>query len=223
MKILIVEDDTSLLNALVSGFRAQGFDVATATTFGDAWLRIIMGTFSIIVLDVMLPGGTGIDLCRKARQRDIATPILLLTARDAIEDRVYGLEAGADDYLIKPFAFEELLARVRALTRRPPAIAAERKTYGDLTVDVQTRKVERAGKSIELTAKEFALLELFLDKREKLVDRAMILSYVWDENYDPASNTVDVLVRRLREKIDDPFQTRLIHTLRGAGYRFGAE
>lgn len=221
MKILVVEDDRALLTALESGFRRQGFDVATAASFRDAWLRMAMGTFSIIVLDVMLPGGTGIELCRKARKQGIVTPILLLTARDAIEDRVYGLQEGADDYLIKPFAFEELVARVHALTRRAPTIAAPCKTYRDLTLDVQKRRVERAGQPIELTAKEFALLELFMDKAGRLVDRAMILSYVWDENYDPASNTVDVLVRRLREKIDDPFDEKLIQTLRGAGYRFG--
>ncbi|HEX6558491.1 MAG TPA: response regulator transcription factor [Longimicrobiales bacterium] len=221
MKMLIVEDDASLLNALAAGFRRQGFEVATSGTFKDAWLRLAMGAFSIVVLDVLLPGGTGIELCRKARRAGIATPILLLTARDAIEDRVYGLDAGADDYLTKPFAFEELSARVQALVRRPPAIAAPLRTYADLSLDVQTRRVERAGRPIELTAKEFALLELFLDKREKVVDRAMILSYVWDENYDPVSNTVDVLVRRLREKIDDPFDAKLIHTLRGVGYRFG--
>lgn len=221
MKVLIAEDDLVLLEALESGLRQQGFDVARATTSQEAWQRMALGTFSIMVLDVMLPGGTGIDLCKKARKHGIATPILLLTARDAIEDRVYGLESGADDYLTKPFAFEELVARLQALTRRPPALTARIRTYGDLTLDPQTRIVERAGQPIDLTAKEFALLELFMDKQGKVVDRAMILSYVWDENYDPASNTVDVLVRRLREKVDDPFDTRLIQTLRGVGYKFG--
>jgi two-component system copper resistance phosphate regulon response regulator CusR len=222
MKILIVEDDAALLRALTTGFQQRGYEVATATTFQDAWLRIVMGSFSILVLDVMLPGGTGIDLCKKVRERGILTPILILTARDAVEDRVYGLEAGADDYLVKPFAFEELVARVHALCRRPPIIAPAVEEYRDLVVDLGSRAVQRAGHDIELTAKEFALLELFLQKRGKVVDRAMILSHVWDENYDPSSNTVEVLVRRLREKIDDPFEPRLIHTLRGVGYRFGA-
>jgi two-component system, OmpR family, copper resistance phosphate regulon response regulator CusR len=222
MKILVVEDDAALLRALTTGFQQRGYEVAEATTFQDAWLRIAMGTFSILVLDVMLPGGTGIELCKKVRQRGIVTPILMLTARDAIEDRVYGLEAGADDYLVKPFAFEELVARVHALSRRPPVIAPAVEEYLDLAVDLNARAVRRAGQEIELTAKEFSLLELFLQKRGKVVDRAMIISHVWDENYDPASNTVEVLVRRLREKIDDPFEPRLIHTLRGVGYKFGA-
>lgn len=221
MKILVVEDDATLLAALESGFAQRGYDVATATSFNDAWLRIALGSFSIVILDIMLPGGTGVDLCRKARARGLATPILMLTARDALEDRVNGLNAGADDYLVKPFAFEELIARVHALTRRPAILASSTRKYGDLTIDTQARTVERAGRAIELTVKEFALLELFVDKQGKLVDRAMILSYVWDENYDPTSNTVEVLVRRLREKVDDPFDVKLIHTLRGAGYRFG--
>jgi two-component system copper resistance phosphate regulon response regulator CusR len=221
MKILLAEDDAALLQALEAGFKQHGFEVACAMTFQDAWMRMALGTYSIMVLDVMLPGGTGIDLCKKARAKGIATPILLLTARDAIDDRVYGLESGADDYLTKPFAFEELIARVNALARRPPTIATRVRTHADLTLDPQTRKVERAGRNIDLTAKEFALLELFMDKRGRLVDRSMILSYVWDENYDPASNTVEVLVRRLREKVDDDFPVKLIHTIRGAGYRFG--
>jgi len=222
MKILVVEDDAALLRAVTAGFQQRGYEVAQATTFQDAWLRIAMGTFSVLVLDIMLPGGTGIDLCKKVRQRGIVTPILMLTARDAIEDRVYGLEAGADDYLVKPFAFEELVARVQALSRRPPIIAPAVEEYHDLVVDLSSRAVRRSGQEIELTAKEFSLLELFLQKRGKVVDRAMIISHVWDENYDPASNTVEVLVRRLREKIDDRFEPRLIHTLRGVGYKFGA-
>ena len=222
MKVLLVEDDTALLKGLEAGFKQQGFETATATTFNDAWMRIALGAFNIIVLDVMLPGGTGIDLCKRARAKGIHTPILLLTARDAIDDRVYGLEAGADDYLTKPFAFEELIARVRALVRRPPQVAPAEKRIADVVMNMETRAVERAGVALELTAKEFALLELFMSKPGRIVDRSMILSYVWDENYDPASNTVDVLVRRLREKIDDPFEKKLISTVRGLGYRFNA-
>lgn len=220
MKILLVEDDSALLQGLESGFRQQGFDTATASTFNDAWMRIALGSFSIIVLDVMLPGGTGIDLCKKARAKGVHTPILLLTARDAIDDRVYGLEAGADDYLVKPFAFEELIARVRALTRRPQTLETTEKRVADVVLNPATRAVQRAGQPIELTAKEFALLELFMSKPGRLIDRAAILAYVWDENYDPASNTVDVLVRRLREKLDDPYDKKLISTVRGLGYRF---
>jgi two-component system copper resistance phosphate regulon response regulator CusR len=172
-------------------------------------------------MDVMLPGGSGFDLCRELRRRDISTPILMLTARDAVDDRVTGLDVGADDYVTKPFAFRELLARVRALARRRPALMKAVVQVADLEVDLSARRVRRGGQVIELTTKEFALLELFVLHRDQVVDRAAITGHVWDENHDPFTNVLEVLVRRLRRKIDDPFEPKLIHTLRGAGYRFG--
>jgi two-component system copper resistance phosphate regulon response regulator CusR len=170
----------------------------------------------------MLPGGSGFDLCTLLRRRGVRTPILMLTARDTVDDRVAGLDAGADDYLTKPFAFRELEARVRALARRGPALVPERVRVADLEVDLGSRRVSRSGRSIQLTAKEFALLEFFARHAGQVVDRAAITAHVWDENHDPFTNVLEVLIRRLRRKIDDPFEPKLIHTLRGAGYRFGA-
>jgi two-component system copper resistance phosphate regulon response regulator CusR len=161
------------------------------------------------------------DLCRELRQEGIATPILMLTARDTLDDRVVGLEVGADDYVTKPFAFRELVARVRALARRQPALVPRAVRVADLDVALDTRRVQRAGHPIELTAKEFALLEFFVLHRGEVVDRAAITAHVWDDNHDPFTNVLEVLVRRLRRKIDDGFEPKLIQTLRGAGYRFG--
>ena len=222
MRVLLVEDDPELSTVLASGFAEHGVDVARAPSFAAGRERAMLGQFDVIVLDVMLPGGTGFDLCRELRGRDVATPILMLTARDAIDDRVTGLEAGADDYLTKPFAFRELLARVRALARRRPALTPQTIRVADLEVDLAARRVRRAGQPIELTAKEFALLEFFALHADEVVDRAAITAHVWDENHDPFTNVLEVLVRRLRRKIDDDFEPKLIHTLRGAGYRFGA-
>lgn len=222
MKVLLVEDDKGVREGLVSGFQHHGFECATAETYNEGWLRLALGSFSIAVIDVILPGGTGIDLCKRARAQGIDIPILLLTARDSIDDRVYGLESGADDYLIKPFAFEELIARMHALKRRPSQLAESELRIADVVLNQRTHVVTRAGKVIELTAKEFALLELFMLHPGRTLSRAAILSYVWDENYDPVSNTVDVLVRRLREKLDDSFPVPLIRTLRGLGYQFSA-
>jgi two-component system copper resistance phosphate regulon response regulator CusR len=183
--------------------------------------RAILGAFDVIVLDVMLPGGDGFELCRTLRERGVATPVLMLTARDAVEDRVRGLDSGADDYLPKPFAFRELVARLRALARRPPSAVPDVIRVADLEVDIRSHRVRRHGQSIELTAKEFALLEFFARHAGQVVDRAAITAHVWDENHDPFTNVLEVLVRRLRRKIDDGFDVKLIHTLRGAGYRLG--
>jgi two-component system copper resistance phosphate regulon response regulator CusR len=174
-----------------------------------------------MILDVMLPGGSGFDLCRDIRTAGVETPILMLTARDAVDDRVAGLETGADDYLTKPFAFRELLARVRALGRRIPALPPRTVAVADLEVDLSARRAMRAGRPIELTAKEFSLLEFLATNNGVVVGRAAITAHVWDENHDPFTNVLEVLVRRLRRKIDDGFEPKLIHTLRGAGYRFG--
>jgi DNA-binding response OmpR family regulator len=222
MRLLLVEDDPQLSDILQSGFHEQGIEVAREATAPDGRTRALLGSFDVIILDVMLPGGSGFDVCRDLRRRELATPILMLTARDTLDDRVLGLDAGADDYLVKPFAFRELLARVRALARRRPALVPETITIADLDVDLGSRRVKRAGKSIELTAKEFALLEFFVLNVDQVVERAAITAHVWDDNHDPFTNVLEVLVRRLRRKIDDGFDRKLIHTLRGAGYRFGA-
>jgi len=221
VRLLIVEDDRELAEILAQGFREHHIDVVVADTVARGGERAVLGTHEVVILDVLLPDGSGFDLCAAIRGRGITTPILMLTARDAIDDRVRGLEAGADDYLTKPFAFRELLARVRALARRRPAIAAQRVQLADLEVDLSTRHVTRSGRSITLTAREFALLEFFARHEGVVVDRAAIAAHVWDDNHDPFTNVLEVLVRRLRRKIDDEFEPKLIHTIRGAGYRFG--
>ena len=222
MRILLVEDDDALAAVLADGFAEQGHETVRASSAGDGRQHATTARHDVIILDVMLPGGSGFDLCRELRHREIATPILMLTARDTVDDRVAGLDAGADDYLAKPFAFRELLARVRALARRPPTPLPQVVRIADLEVNLASHRATRAGKPIDLTAKEFALLECFVLHRGTVVDRAAITAHVWDENHDPFTNVLEVLVRRLRRKIDDGFEPKLIHTLRGAGYRFGA-
>jgi DNA-binding response OmpR family regulator len=221
MRVLLVEDDPGLSAIIRTGFAEQGIQVVSVSTYADGLMKAVLGSLDVVILDVMLPGGNGFDLCRELRAREVATPILMLTARDTVDDRVAGLEVGADDYLTKPFAFRELLARVRALGRRRGAPLPETLRSGDLEVDLQAHRVRRAGKAIELTAKEFALLEFFILHKGQVVDRAAITAHVWDENHDPFTNVLEVLVRRLRRKIDDDYPTKLIQTLRGAGYRFG--
>ncbi|HET6231154.1 MAG TPA: response regulator transcription factor [Longimicrobiaceae bacterium] len=221
MRILVVEDDPQLQKLISDGFREKRLDVVCASTFAEGREKAFMGSYGVIVLDIMLPGGSGMDLCARLRKQGITTPILMLTARDTLDDKVAGLAAGADDYLVKPFAFRELLARVEALARRPAGMMPAVSTFADLEVDLRTRKVRRAGREITLTAKEFELLEFFVRHAGSVVDRAAITGYVWDDNHDPFTNALEVLVRRLRRKIDDDFEPKLIQTLRGAGYRFG--
>jgi two-component system copper resistance phosphate regulon response regulator CusR len=221
MRILLVEDDRNLAEIIGGGLQEREIRVRVAHTFDDGMMQAALNSFDVIVLDVMLPGGSGFDLARQLRKRGNTTPILMLTARNAVDDRVEGLDSGADDYLSKPFAFKELVARVRALARRRPALVARIVKVGDMEVDLDTQLVTRAGRKIELTAKEFALLEFFSLNAGKVVDRAAITSHVWDDNHDPFTNVLEVLVRRLRRKIDDDFEPKLIQTVRGAGYRFG--
>jgi DNA-binding response OmpR family regulator len=221
MRVLLVEDDPGLAGIVKTGFAEQGIQVVTVATYADGKMKSVLGTFDVIVLDVMLPGGSGFDLCRELREKQVSTPILMLTARDTVDDRVAGLEVGADDYLTKPFAFRELLARVRALGRRRGAPLPETLRVADLEVQLDGHRVRRSGRSINLTAKEFSLLEFFVLHTGQVVDRAAITAHVWDENHDPFTNVLEVLVRRLRRKIDDEFPTKLIQTVRGAGYRFG--
>ncbi len=221
MRVLLVEDDPGLAAIIKTGFGEHGVQVVTVASYAEGQMKATLGSFDVLILDVMLPGGNGFDLCRELRAREIGTPILMLTARDTVDDRVAGLEVGADDYLTKPFAFRELLARVRALGRRRGAPLPETLRVADLEVDLEAHRVRRAGKSIELTAKEFALLEFFVLHPGQVVDRAAITAHVWDENHDPFTNVLEVLVRRLRRKIDDDYATKLIQTVRGAGYRLG--
>ena len=221
MRLLLVEDDREIGAALESGLQEHGIRVERAESYREGRSRAMGSRFDLIVLDVMLPGGSGFDLCGELRAKGIATPILMLTARDAVVDRVEGLERGADDYLTKPFAFAELLARVRALARRRPSLDDDQVRVADLEIDLAGRRVARAGRAIDLTAKEFALLDCFARNVGRVVDRATITAAVWDENHDPFTNVLEVLVRRLRRKIDDGHAVLLIHTVRGAGYRFG--
>jgi DNA-binding response OmpR family regulator len=222
MRVLLVEDDQDLATILVKGFREQHVEVLTAGDMQQARLRTALARFSVIILDIMIPGGSGVDLCRELRQRGDATPILMLTARGGVEDRVAGLEAGADDYLPKPFAFQELVARVRALERRQPSLKAQQRQVANLSVDLRTREVRRGDAVILLTSKEWELLEVLVENQGAVVSRTQITDRVWDENHDPFTNVLEVLIRRLRSKIDDGYEPRLIHTVRGAGYRFGA-
>jgi DNA-binding response OmpR family regulator len=217
----LVEDDEQLASVLEGGLREQKIDVSRARTIAEARSRARLGSFEILVLDALLPGGNGFDLCRDLRRGGDATPILMLTAQDTVDDRVRGLDAGADDYLTKPFEFRELLARIRALTRRRPALTPSVVHIADLCVDLDARRVTRAGKDLDLTAKEFELLSFFVQHPGRVVDRAAITAHVWDDNHDPFTNVLEVLVSRLRRKVDGGHDVRLIHTLRGAGYRFG--
>jgi len=223
VRVLIVEDDPELAALLRDGLREHRIDPSLASTFPDGREQATAGDYDVLILDVRLPGGTGFELCRELRRDGVTTPVLMLTALDAVDDRVRGLEVGADDYLTKPFAFQELVARLKALARRRPlSLTPEVHRIADLEVDLGTRVVRRGARQIELTAKEFSLLELFVRHPGQVIDRATITAHVWDHNHDPFANVLEVLVRRLRGKIDDGFTPKLISTLRGAGYRFGA-
>jgi two-component system copper resistance phosphate regulon response regulator CusR len=221
MRILLVEDDDKLAAALIRGFRQRRIDADRARDATGGRACIAAAMYDVIVLDVMLPGITGFELCATVRSSGLATPILMLTARSDVDDRVQGLEAGADDYLTKPFAFRELVARVQALARRQPVVRPTVHRVADLEVDLGKREARRGGRVIALTAKEFTLLELFILHPDQVFDRSAITARVWDENHDPFTNVIEVLVGRLRRKIDEGFEPKLIHTLRGSGYRFG--
>jgi two-component system copper resistance phosphate regulon response regulator CusR len=221
MHVLLVEDDTELAREVAAGLGEVDARVVVARDLAEGLRAAHREELDVIILDVMLPGGSGFELCRVLRADGLQTPILMLTARDTVDDRVTGLDAGADDYLIKPFALQELLARVRALARRRPALAPRVVRVADLEVDLAGKRARRGGRVIELTAKEFALLECFALHPDEVLDRAAITAHVWDDNHDPFTNVLEVLVRRLRRKLDEGFEPKLIHTMRGAGYRLG--
>ena len=203
---------------LAKGLREETYAVDIAADGETALAQAFVNDYDLVILDVVLPGKNGFRVCRELRTNGLAIPVLMLTARDAIEDRIEGLDSGADDYLPKPFDFDELLARVRALLRRRPALYPEIITVGDLSVDTRARQISRAGQSIDLTAKEYALLEYLARRAGEVVNRADIAEHVWDESYDPFSKVIEVFIQRLRRKVDDGHALKLIHTRRGEGY-----
>jgi two-component system OmpR family response regulator len=223
MRVLLVEDELRMASLIRRGLMHEGLAADVAPTGEDALWMAEAHAYDAIVLDVLLPGVDGFETCRRLRGAGVWAPVLMLTARDAVEDRVAGLDSGADDYLLKPFAFAELLARLRALVRRGEAERPAVLEVGDLRLDPATRRVERRGREIPLSAKEFALLETFMRRPGQVLSRLQLLEHAWDIAYDNRSNVVDVYVRRLRRKIDEPFGLRSLETLRGAGYRLRAE
>jgi two-component system, OmpR family, copper resistance phosphate regulon response regulator CusR len=218
VRILLVEDEPSAATMLAKGLREETYAVDIAADGETALAQAFVNDYDLVILDVVLPGKSGFKVCRELRTNGLAIPVLMLTARDAVEDKIEGLDSGADDYLPKPFDFDELLARVRALLRRRPALYPEIITVGDLSVDTRARQVSRAGQSIDLTAKEYALLEYLARRAGEVVNRADISEHVWDESYDPFSKVIEVFIQRLRRKVDEGHALKLIHTRRGEGY-----
>jgi DNA-binding response OmpR family regulator len=219
-RVLVVEDEPKVARALREGLAAEGYEVALAATGEDGFFRASSEPFDLLILDRMLPGREGLEVLRALRQKGLLCPVLVLTARDAVEDRVEGLDAGADDYVVKPFAFTELLARVRALVRRGRGDQLLRLTVADLVVDVPARRVVRGGAEVDLTPREYELLEYLVRHRGTIVSREMLARDVWrePERGTPLDNVIDVHVTRLRKKVDQGFATRLIHTVRGVGF-----
>lgn len=218
MRILLVEDEPSAARMMAKGLREQAYAVDIATDGELALYQTSINDYDLIILDVMLPGKSGFTVCREMRADGLTVPVLMLTARDTIEDRVEGLDTGADDYLTKPFDFREMLAHIRALLRRGQALQPAILTFHDLEIDTRSRLVSRGGRGIGLTAKEYALLEYFMRRAGAVVTRAEIAEHVWDESFDPFSNLIEVYVQRLRRKIDDGHTAKLLHTRRGEGY-----
>lgn len=218
MRILVVEDDYRIANFVTKGLRENAYAVDAAADGEAALYQASITRYDAIILDVMLPVKDGFEVCRALRRDGIATPVLMLTARDAIDDKISGLNFGADDYLTKPFEFGELLARLRALLRRSKEMRPPKIVVGDLEIDTVSQTVRRGGREISLTTKEYALLEFLARERGKVIGRAEIAEHVWDENFDAFSNLIDVYIKRLRDKMDVGFAVELIRTRRGAGY-----
>ncbi|MGA8261175.1 MAG: heavy metal response regulator transcription factor [Arenicellales bacterium] len=218
MRLLVVEDEVKTADYLRRGLSEQGFSVSVARDGAEGLHMALDNSFDAIVLDVMLPAMNGWQVLQELRAEGKRTPVLFLTARDGVEERVKGLDFGADDYLVKPFAFSELLARLRALLRRGTGDGLQVLTVADLTLNVATRRAFRAGRRIDLTAKEFSLLWLLMRYAGEVQSRTVIAEQVWDMNFDSDTNVVEVAVRRLRRKVDEPFDEPLIHTIRGMGY-----
>ena len=220
MQILVVEDEKKVAKALKDGLEAERYQVTVAHTGEDGFYLLNSQTFDLVLLDLMLPGRDGFEILKTLREKGLQTPVLILTARDTVDDRVMGLDSGADDYLVKPFAFPELLARIRALLRRGRIGDVLRLELADLEMDIVTRKVIRSGRTIELTTKEFELLECLLRNQGHVVSREMLARDVWQETAraTPLDNVIDVHIARLRRKIDDPFDNKLLKTVRGVGF-----
>jgi two-component system, OmpR family, copper resistance phosphate regulon response regulator CusR len=222
MRLLLVEDDARIARFVAKGLREQAYAVDVAATGDDALYQAAINTYDLVILDVMIPGRDGFEVCRELRKSGQRLPILMLTARDAVEDRITGLDHGADDYLTKPFEFRELLARLRALLRRSGELRPAKLTVADLVLDTGAQSASRGGRAIVLTAKEYALLEFLTRNAGRVVGRAEIAEHVWDETFDPFSNLIEVYINRLRRKIDGDSPKPLLHTRRGAGYVLGS-
>jgi len=218
MRILVVEDEPRMANVIARGLREQSYAVDVAQTGNDGLYQSSINDYDLILLDVLLPERDGFEVCRELRARGSATPILMLTARAAVDDRLTGFDAGADDYLTKPFSFRELLARVRALLRRDARLQPDVFEIADLIIDSASHRVSRGNREIQLTAKEYALLEHLARHAGRLISRTEIAAHVWDDSFDPFSNTIEVYINRLRKKIDGDQSTKLLHTRRGEGY-----
>jgi two-component system copper resistance phosphate regulon response regulator CusR len=222
IRILVIEDEDDIADFLVRGLREEGFTVERAGDGEEGWHRLKTGDWDVVLLDWWLPGTDGLTLLKRFRQADQSTPVLFLTARDAVPDRVRGLDQGADDYLCKPFSFEELLARIRAMARRRDKGQATELHYEDLCIDLATHRAERGGQRLDLTAKEYSLLIFLIRHPGEVLTRTRIYEHVWDERYDGLSNTLEVHIMELRKKLE-AHGPRLIHTLRNRGYWFGSE
>lgn len=218
MRCLLVEDEKKVADFVARGLRAERFAIDVANDGAAGWDLVAQYDYDLIILDLMLPGLSGSELLERIRKKSAGTPVLILTARDGTADKVRHFEAGADDYLTKPFAFAELLVRAKALLRRGPINRSSVLREADLELDRLSQQVRRAGRRIPLTSKEYALLEYFLTNAGRVLSRTMIIEHVWDQSFQGLTNIVDVYVRHLRNKVDDPFPKKLIHTVRGAGY-----
>jgi two-component system, OmpR family, response regulator len=223
MRVLVVEDELQMASLIRHGLLKEGLSVDVAASGEESLWMVGAVDYDGIVLDVMLPGMDGFETCREIRRKGVRAPVLMLTARDSVEDRVAGLDSGADDYLVKPFAFAELLARLRALARRGPLERPSVLAVGDLRLDPATRRVWRGSAAIQLSAKEFSLLETFMRRPDEVLSRMHLLEHAWDFAYENRSNVVDVYIRHLRNKIDEPFGRHSLETIRGVGYRLRAD